>query len=211
VRILFVSIEYPPETPDGIGSYVAEIGPALVARGHEVHVLSCLPGQAASDRVDRGVHVHRRGEARLPGGSKTAQRLRHALSCRVETARLGLDFDVVVRWLESGEERSFELGGWCASGEFSPDGRWAAVEVSEPVMDAELSEWRTSVRVYSLAGEASPPAWRVEPPASAPRSSRTCRNPRSRAWFNEAPSRTAGSITPITPGVLTATVPGYWC
>ena len=50
----------------------------------------------------------------------------------------------------------------------SPDGRWAAVEVSEPVMDADQSEWRTSVRVYSLAGEASPSAWRVEPPASAP-------------------------------------------
>jgi glycogen synthase len=104
VRILFVSIEYPPETPDGIGSYVAEIGPALVARGHEVHVLSCLPGQATSDRVDRGVHVHRRGEVRLPGRSKTTSRLRHALSCRVEAARLGLDFDVVeaADWMAEG-------------------------------------------------------------------------------------------------------------
>ena len=83
MRILFVSIEYPPETPDGIGSYVAEIGPALVARGHEVHVLSCLPDQPASDRVDRGVHVHRRGEVRLPGAHKTSARLRHTLSCRV--------------------------------------------------------------------------------------------------------------------------------
>jgi glycosyltransferase involved in cell wall biosynthesis len=103
MRILFVSIEYPPETPDGIGSYVAEIGPALVARGHEVHVLSCLQGQASSDRVDRGVHVHRRGEVRLPGGSKTAQRLRHAWSCRVEAARLG-DFDVVeaADWMAEG-------------------------------------------------------------------------------------------------------------
>src|SRR2546430_4050937 len=27
----------------------------------------------------------------------------------------------------------------------SPDGRWAAVEVSEPLMEAEPSEWRTSV------------------------------------------------------------------
>jgi glycogen(starch) synthase len=104
MRILFVSIEYPPETPDGIGSYVAEIGPALVARGHEVRVLSCLAGQTASDRVDRGVHVHRRGELRLPGGSKTAQRVRHALSCRVEAARLGLDFDVAeaADWMAEG-------------------------------------------------------------------------------------------------------------
>jgi glycogen synthase len=104
MRILFVSIEYPPETPDGIGSYVAEIGPALVARGHEVHVLSCLAGQAESDRVDRGVHVHRRGELRLPGAGKTSSRLRHALSCRVEAARLGLDFDVVeaADWMAEG-------------------------------------------------------------------------------------------------------------
>ena len=104
MRILFVSIEYPPETPDGIGSYVAEIGPALVARGHEVHVLSCLPDQPASDRVDRGVHVHRRGEVRLPGAHKTSARLRHALSCRVEAGRLGLDFDVVeaADWMAEG-------------------------------------------------------------------------------------------------------------
>ena len=109
MRILFVSIEYPPETPDGIGSYVAEIAPALVARGHEVHVLSCLPDQRRSDRIDRGVHVHRRGELRLRGlhrlgARKTSARIRHALSCRVETARLGLAFDVVeaADWMAEG-------------------------------------------------------------------------------------------------------------
>ena len=42
--------------------------------------------------------------------------------------RNGLDFDVVVRRLETAEERSFELGGWCASGEISPDGRWVVAE-----------------------------------------------------------------------------------
>jgi glycosyltransferase involved in cell wall biosynthesis len=48
--------------------------------------------------------VHRRGEVRLPGASKTAQRLRHAVSCRVEAARLGLDFDVVeaADWMAEG-------------------------------------------------------------------------------------------------------------
>jgi glycosyltransferase involved in cell wall biosynthesis len=109
VRILFVSIEYPPETPDGIGSYVAEIAPALVARGHEVHVLSCLPDQPRSDRVDHGVHVHRRGEVRLRGlnrlgARKTSARIRHTLSCRVEAARLGLTFDVVeaADWMAEG-------------------------------------------------------------------------------------------------------------
>jgi glycosyltransferase involved in cell wall biosynthesis len=106
MKILFVSIEYPPETPDGIGSYVAEIGPALVERGHEVHVLSCLPGQSARDCVDRGVHVHRRSEsgfttARAP---KATERLRHALACRLEAGRLGVAFDVVEApdWMAEG-------------------------------------------------------------------------------------------------------------
>src|SRR5438309_648443 len=34
----------------------------------------------------------------------------------------------------------------------SPDGRWAAVEVSEPLMEAEPSEWRTSVYLYAVGG-----------------------------------------------------------
>jgi dipeptidyl aminopeptidase/acylaminoacyl peptidase len=42
--------------------------------------------------------------------------------------RNGVDFDVVVRRLETGEERSFELGGWCAAGAISPDGRWVVAE-----------------------------------------------------------------------------------
>jgi dipeptidyl aminopeptidase/acylaminoacyl peptidase len=42
--------------------------------------------------------------------------------------RNGLDFDIVVRRLDDGEERTFELGGWCASGEISPDGRWVVAE-----------------------------------------------------------------------------------
>ena len=42
------------------------------------------------------------------------------------------DFDIVVRRLESGEERTFELGGWCANGDISPDGRWVvAGQLSE--------------------------------------------------------------------------------
>jgi glycosyltransferase involved in cell wall biosynthesis len=113
MRILFVSIEYPPETPDGIGSYVAEIAPALVRRGHDVHVLSCLPGQAVSDVERAGVHVHRRGERRLRGLDrldlpKTTARLRHALSARVEARRLGR-FDVIEApdWMAEGLGLSF--------------------------------------------------------------------------------------------------------
>jgi dipeptidyl aminopeptidase/acylaminoacyl peptidase len=51
-----------------------------------------------------------------------------ALLAYATNRRNGLDFDVVVRWLESGDERTFELGGWCASGQISPDGRWAVAE-----------------------------------------------------------------------------------
>src|SRR5438034_10361021 len=50
----------------------------------------------------------------------------------------------------------------------SPDGRWAAVEVSEPLMEAEPSEWRTSVYLYAVGGAGQQAARGVETPASAP-------------------------------------------
>jgi dipeptidyl aminopeptidase/acylaminoacyl peptidase len=50
----------------------------------------------------------------------------------------------------------------------SPDGRWAAVAVSEPVMERKPSAWRTSVHMYPLGGTAARAAARVETPASAP-------------------------------------------
>src|SRR5207247_913023 len=50
----------------------------------------------------------------------------------------------------------------------SPDGRWAAVEVSEPLMEPEPSEWRTSVYLYAVGGVVQQAAQRVETPASAP-------------------------------------------
>src|SRR5256886_15385799 len=49
----------------------------------------------------------------------------------------------------------------------SPDGRWAAVEMSEPVMEPQVSEWRSSIRVYPVARMGLGTA-RVEPAASAP-------------------------------------------
>jgi glycogen(starch) synthase len=68
MKILILSWEYPPETGGGgIGSYVACMAPALVARGNEVHVLSCAPGQAETDYVDRGVQVHRRPQLVVRG------------------------------------------------------------------------------------------------------------------------------------------------
>src|SRR6266851_4158571 len=50
----------------------------------------------------------------------------------------------------------------------SPDGRWAAVEVSEPLLEAEPSEWRTSVYVYAVGDAGQGAARRVETPASSP-------------------------------------------
>ncbi|HEX4324532.1 MAG TPA: S9 family peptidase [Gaiellaceae bacterium] len=51
-----------------------------------------------------------------------------ALLAYATNRRNGLDFDIVVRQLASGAERSFELGGLCAPGEISPDARWVVAE-----------------------------------------------------------------------------------
>src|SRR5688572_25865747 len=109
MRILFVSAEFPPIT-DGIGAYVGSVTPALAARGHEVHVLSCVEGQEPSDEAEHGVHVHRRGLLRLRALDRLVprpaitDRIRQALTCFVERRRLGLDFDVmeVPDWLAEG-------------------------------------------------------------------------------------------------------------
>ena len=56
--------------------------------------------------------------------------------------RNGRDFDVVVRALPNGEERSFEPGGWCGVGSISPDGRWIAVgRVADRAGDSDLYLW----------------------------------------------------------------------
>jgi glycogen synthase len=110
LRILFLSREYPPETGGGgIGTYVETIARALVARGHEVHVLSCVPRQRPGDHVRDGVHLHRRGVRRvLPKLRRripaTARRIEGALSCYLEYRRLGLDVDVVEApdWMAEG-------------------------------------------------------------------------------------------------------------
>jgi Tol biopolymer transport system component len=44
--------------------------------------------------------------------------------------RNGVDFDVVARNLETGEERTFELGGSCTVAAVSPDGRRVVVDRS---------------------------------------------------------------------------------
>jgi dipeptidyl aminopeptidase/acylaminoacyl peptidase len=71
---------------------------------------------------------------RSPHVSHDGALLAYSTNCRN-----GLDFDVVVRQLETGDERAFELGGWCANGEFSPDGRWVvAGQLGELSGDSNL-------------------------------------------------------------------------
>jgi glycogen(starch) synthase len=110
LRILFVSREYPPETGGGgIGSYVEAMAHVLAARGHEIHVLSCVHGQADDDRMHGAVHLHRRGSSRfLPKVRKrlpsTALRIEGALSSYLASRQLDVEFDVVEApdWMAEG-------------------------------------------------------------------------------------------------------------
>jgi dipeptidyl aminopeptidase/acylaminoacyl peptidase len=53
--------------------------------------------------------------------------------------RNGRDFDVVARTLATGEERTFELGGYCGVVAISPDGRWIVADrVGELSGDSDL-------------------------------------------------------------------------
>jgi glycosyltransferase involved in cell wall biosynthesis len=109
LSIAFLSNEYPP-VPDGIGSYVASIAPALAARGHEVHVISCREAQPATDELDRGVHVHRRPLRELPGVvrpwirglPRSSGRLRTALTAAREVRALHVDVAEAPDWMAEG-------------------------------------------------------------------------------------------------------------
>jgi glycogen(starch) synthase len=105
MRILFISMEYPPETGwGGIGSYLSINAPALAARGHEVHVLSCVRYQKHKDYFDQGVYIHRRSQVKIFGlGTikkvlripQTIERFLIGISNFLEYRRLGIDFDVI--------------------------------------------------------------------------------------------------------------------
>lgn len=106
MRVLLVSQEFPPETGwGGIGTYAGIIAPALADAGAEVHVLSVVRHQQASDRIGQhGVHVHRRPLRRPPGAGQLARlpetwdRLSLAWAVAREVRRLqaaGLYFDVM--------------------------------------------------------------------------------------------------------------------
>ena len=100
MKILLLSNQYPPDTLGGIGSYVHAIGRAMAARGHEVHVLTCNYNQEATDNIEQGVHVHRRGRLSIRGLGLlgiplSAGRLTLALSNWLQARKLGVSFDVV--------------------------------------------------------------------------------------------------------------------
>src|SRR5438874_1062053 len=105
----------------------------------------------------------------------------------------------------------------------SPDGRWAAVEVSEPLMEPEPSEWRTSVYLYAVGATGQPAARRVETPASAPAwspdgrwlafaSSRSGRRSGSRAstWSTWRETRPGGGRPPGCSRRRTSRWAGMW-
>jgi glycosyltransferase involved in cell wall biosynthesis len=119
VKILFVTMEYPPDT--GIGGIAYNIGgmaPAMVELGHEVHVLSCWPDQETRDVDDRGVQVHRRPRVRVPGlrrvlpGANAPKRVEAVISAWREARKLDLHPDVVniPDWMGEGLAFTFVPG-----------------------------------------------------------------------------------------------------
>ncbi|HET7568317.1 MAG TPA: prolyl oligopeptidase family serine peptidase, partial [Gaiellaceae bacterium] len=116
----------------------------------QLHVLGEGPLVVDPRFIHRSPHVSRDG----------------SLLAYVTNRRNGLDFDVVVRRLASGEERAFELGGLWASGEISPDRRWVAAErFGELSGDSDLFllgvETGEIVHVTPHDGQAEylPPVW----------------------------------------------------
>jgi len=119
MRVLFVSQEFPPETNwGGIGTYAGIVTRELARQGVEVHVLSVVAGQARSDRILDGVHVHRaplrrvRGVGTLLRLPDTWGRVSLARSVDAERRRLGLSFDVCEspEWMAEG--LAIALHGW---------------------------------------------------------------------------------------------------
>lgn len=95
----------------GVGSYVMDIGPALAALGHEVHVLSCRDGARSVDLVDQGVIVHVRpllrfrGLARVVRGQQLRSRLVLGMSNYVHARKVLPRTDIV-------EAPDWQAEGW---------------------------------------------------------------------------------------------------
>jgi glycogen synthase len=67
MRILFLTIGYPPTAVYGLATYTRSMAHALASRGHEVHVLDCNPWCTPGDEQDEGVTLHRRRPPQVRG------------------------------------------------------------------------------------------------------------------------------------------------
>lgn len=59
MRVLMTSWEYPPDVVGGLGKHVADLAPALVRRGLEVHVVTPAHGAETRPEPGDGLVVHR--------------------------------------------------------------------------------------------------------------------------------------------------------
>lgn len=101
MKILLLSGELIPERAGGVAAYTATIAPALAARGHDVHVLSCAAEHERRDDHARGVWWHRRRlplperHGRLRRYRQSVIRITTAVTYRRELQRLRTRFDVI--------------------------------------------------------------------------------------------------------------------
>ena len=67
MRILFLTLGYPPTELHGSATYTRNMARALAERGHDVHVLQCIPGAKPKDELDGAVKLHTRRPLRIRG------------------------------------------------------------------------------------------------------------------------------------------------
>ncbi len=68
MRVLMLTWEYPPNLVGGLGRHVAELVPALVQRGIEVHVITPGVDGAPAREEDQGATIHRVSRPVRSGG-----------------------------------------------------------------------------------------------------------------------------------------------
>lgn len=87
MRILFLTLGYPPRDMYGAATYTRNMAHALAARGHDVHVLDCNPWCTSRDEQDEDVTVHRRRTLRVRGFRHILRWVSRASSNKVESWR----------------------------------------------------------------------------------------------------------------------------
>lgn len=97
VNILMLSWEYPPHVVGGLAAHVQGLARALVARGHNVTVLS-QDGGSPREHEDKGVHVVRAGATpvRSPDFLGYVHQLNHLMLAKsLELVQQGRQFDII--------------------------------------------------------------------------------------------------------------------